>query len=554
MARASDALGGALLGAALKLVQGRRHRSLLRAAEAPEAAQAALLKRILAANAETAFGRRHAFARLADAAEFRRAVPIRGYEDHREDIELQERTGEKRLTLEPPVYYNRTSGTVAAPKNIPVTATGLNRLRAHQRLGAYVLAKARLVLAGKTFAVTGAAVEGRMPGGTPFGSASGLIYRSQPGWLRSRYVLPPELSEIPDYEARYREMAVYGLAEPDVTCVGTANSSTLVRLLSIVNRDADELLDAVATGRPAGADRSAAAANRLRPRPERAARLRAALEASGRLSYADIWPRLRGVVTWTGGSCGVSLRRLSPDLPADCAIVELGYVASELRGTLNLDARSNLCLPALQDAFFEFAEREAWERGGAEVLSLGELEAGREYYLFATTPDGLYRYDMNDIVRVCGKIGRTPALAFVQKGKGVTNLTGEKLCETQVLDAVTGALEQRGVRPDFFIALAERERSRYTLFVEAEAAGTEPAPELAAEIDARLRSANLEYDAKRASGRLEPLRLRRLGRGAGDAYRERRVADGQRDAQFKYLHLQYAHECGFDFDAFAAAG
>ena len=552
MARASDALGGALLGAALKLVQGRRHRSLLRAAEAPEAAQAALLKRILEANAETAFGRRHAFARLADAAEFRRAVPIRGYEDHREDIEKQERTGEKRLTLEAPVYYNRTSGTVAEPKNIPVTASGLDRLHAHQRLGAYVLAKARLVLSGKTFAVTGAAVEGHMPGGTPFGSASGLIYRSQPRWLRSRYVLPPELSEIPDYEDRYRAMAVFGLSEPEVTCVGTANSSTLVRLLSIVNRDADALLAAVAEGRGTVAGEGGAAAFRLRPRPRRAARLRAALDAAGRLTFADIWPNLRGVVTWMGGSCGVALRRLSPDLPEDCAIVELGYVASELRGTLNVDAQRNLCLPALQDAFFEFAEREAWESGGTEVLSLDELEEGREYYLFATTPDGLYRYDMNDIVRVCGTIGRTPALEFVQKGKGVTNLTGEKLCETQVLDAVTGALEQRGVRPDFFIALAERERSRYTLFVEA--AGTQPVPELAAEIDARLRAANIEYDAKRASGRLEPLRLRRLGRGAGDAYRERRVADGQRDAQFKYLHLQYAHECGFDFDAFAAAG
>ncbi|MCE2392276.1 MAG: GH3 auxin-responsive promoter family protein [Proteobacteria bacterium] len=552
MPRASDALGGALLGAALKLVQGRRHRSLLRAAEAPEAAQAALLKRILEANAETAFGRRHAFARLADAAEFRRAVPIRGYEDHREDIEKQERTGEKRLTLEPPVYYNRTSGTVAEPKNIPVTASGLDRLRAHQRLGAYVLAKARLVLSGKTFAVTGAAVEGHMPGGTPFGSASGLIYRSQPRWLRSRYVLPPELSEIPDYEDRYRAMAVFGLSEPEVTCVGTANSSTLVRLLSIVNRDADALLAAVAEGRGTDAGEGGAAAFRLRPRPRRAARLRAALDAAGRLTFADIWPNLRGVVTWMGGSCGVALRRLSPDLPEDCAIVELGYVASELRGTLNVDAQRNLCLPALQDAFFEFAEREAWESGGTEVLSLDELEEGREYYLFATTPDGLYRYDMNDIVRVCGHLGRTPALEFVQKGKGVTNLTGEKLCETQVLEAVTGALEQRGVRPDFFIALAERERSRYTLFLEA--AGTEPVPELAAEIDARLRAANIEYDAKRASGRLEPLRLRRLGRGAGEAYRERRVADGQRDAQFKYLHLQYAHECGFDFDAFAAAG
>jgi hypothetical protein len=161
---------------------------------------------------------------------------------------------------------------------------------------------------------------------------------------------------------------------------------------------------------------------------------------------------------------------------------------------------------------------------------------------------------MNDIVRVTGKVNDTPTFEFVQKGKGVTSITGEKLYEAQVLEAVMPVLDDHGIRPDFFVMLADQETAGYTLFVEAKRSDAENRPDPADELDRRLRSLNIEYDGKRSSGRLALLRIRWLANGTGDRYRESRVADGQRDAQFKYLHLQYAHECKFDFDAVAEPG
>ena len=60
-----------------------------------------------------------------------------------------------------------------------------------------------------------------------------------------------------------------------------------------------------------------------------------------------------------------------------------------------------------------------------------------------STQTGLYRYFMNDIVRVTGKFHETPTIQFVQKGKGVTNITGEKLYESQVIQAVLSAEDYR---------------------------------------------------------------------------------------------------------------
>lgn len=528
--------------AGLAVMHGRRLSRLIQAANAPAKAQAEVLKRILTTNARTAFGERHGFAALRDPADYRQAVPVQTYEDLRADIEAQELTGEPRLTAQAPVYYNRTSGTVAAPKNIPVTQSGLERIQAHQRLAAYAFSTGPPILAGRMFAVTGAAVEGHMPGGTPYGSASGLLYQNQSRLLSARYVLPAELASIEDYEKRYLAMATCGLAAADVTCAATPNSSTLIRVLDLVNARADELLRRVADG-----------GTTTKPNPDRARRLRGILDRSGSLTFADIWPRLAGLVTWTGGSCGVAARKLRPMLPADCAVIELGYVASEVHGSVNVDPIHNLCLPTLTDTFFEFAERDAWETDSAraDIVGLDELEPDHDYYVIVTTSNGLYRYDMNDIVRVSGRVNQTPALDFVQKGKGVTSITGEKLHETQVLDAVCATLEQTGVDNRFFIVLADQDTSRYTLYLEA-AGDIRSADHIGEQVDARLRAANIEYDGKRASDRLKPLDVRPLVPGSGDAYRESRVAQGQRDAQFKYLHLQYAHECSFDFESKAS--
>ncbi len=551
------AVNYAFLRVGLHLTQARRYQQIVEGAKSPQDVQLALLRRIMAENADTEFGRKHGFSQVADAAAYRQATPVQTYEDLRPLIERQELTGEPCLTVERPVYYHRTSGTVGAAKNIPVTASGLRRMKRDQQLAAYVWSRDSAILQGKGFAISGQAIEGHMDGGTPFGSASGLLYQGQSRLVRSRYVLSPEVADIEDYESRYLATVIYGLAEPNVTGIATANPSTFLRLLSVADKHADIVLKAIATGRVPDADSLPAAVGQgLKANPRRAAYLAHCLEAAGRFTYIDIWPPLKGVVTWTGGSCGTALGGLSGLLPADIPIIELGYLASEFRGTLNIDARNNVCLPTLFQTYFEFAERNAWEAGGSEFLGLHELEQGGEYYVFVTTPDGLYRYDMNDIVRVSGMVHQTPTLDFVQKGKGTTSITGEKLTESQALDAVPAILSNRNVYQRFFIVIADEDAAGYTLFVEAddrEAANRGDGSAIAVEVDSRLCELNVEYEAKRKSGRLSPLEVRWLRRGTGDHYRAICVESGQRDTQFKYLHLQYARECRLDFTTLSEA-
>lgn len=58
---------------------------------------------------------------------------------------------------------------------------------------------------------------------------------------------------------------------------------------------------------------------------------------------------------------------------------------------------------------------------------------------------------------------------------------------------------------------------------------------------------NIEFKAKRASGRLQPIHVLQLRPGTGDVYRQPCISKGQREAQFKLIRLQYAHDSTFDF-------
>ena len=126
----------------------------------------------------------------------------------------------------------------------------------------------------------------------------------------------------------------------------------------------------------------------------------------------------------------------------------------------------------------------------------------------------------------------------------MTNITGEKLYEHQVTEAVGQALNARGLSSEFFVMLADVENSRYTLCVEQ----VSSLGDLGILVEERLASMNIEFKAKRASRRLQPIRVLRLRCGTGDVYRRHCVSNGQREAQFKLIRLQYSHECTFDFE------
>lgn len=550
----TDLTRSLLLGPLLRGFWHFSWRPLLAETKDPGAAQVRVLRDLLARNRNTRFGERYAFRSIHSVRDFQTRVPWHNYEALRPYIEEQERTGAPVLLAEPPVMYARTSGTTGKHKLVPITGSGIAQYRRQQRLlTALQYRIAPHAFKGKALAIVSPAVEGYLESGRPYGSMSGYVYRTMPGLVRSSAVVPPSVLEIEDYDLRYAVILRLALAERNITYLGTANPSTFLRLAGALEKNCTALIESVRTGKLSdlnGIPETARAAirSRLSADPLRARELHE-LADSGELTYAHIWPRIALVTTWTAANCQLPLGELRAQLPPEARVLELGYVASEFRGTMTVDPETGGGLPLLTDHFFEFVECTDWEQGKENFLTLDELEHGKDYYIFVTT-GALYRYAMDDIMRVVGFENRTPLLRFQQKGKGCTSITGEKLYEAQVLEALEGIARKTGFRCPFIMLIADAAASAYELVAEPPA--TERPVTFVQELDRLLGEQNIEYAAKRESGRLGALRVRWLKPGTGEAYVRHCVAKGQREGQFKYLALQYRKEVSFPFEKYAA--
>jgi len=269
------------------------------------------------------------------------------------------------------------------------------------------------------------------------------------------------------------------------------------------------------------------------------------IKRSGTLTPREIWPNLRLLSCWKGGTMPLYLRKL-PDVYGDLPVRDLGYMASEGRGATPLVNSGAGGVLNVTSHFFEFLPEAERDDPSPTFLTADELESNQEYFIYFTTSAGLYRYDINDVVRVVDFYRQTPVVQFVRKGQGMTNITGEKLTESQVTGALVDSVESGDFDVHHFTAAVEwGEPPRYAFYAElGESMVRERIAELVGAIDRSLSARNIEYEAKRESQRLGAPVLRRVPAGTYQALRQKRVAEGAPEAQVKIPQLSTDMEFG----------
>ena len=539
-----------ILGIMLRLREAAQDARFEAAARDPERAQATVLRALLSRNAETCFGREHGFSRIAGPADYRSAVPMREYEAFRPYVRRIMAGEGSVLTRAPVAMFSTTSGSAGEPKLIPVTEdwkeeqaklTRLWMLRAmRDHPGCYDR---------KVLVASSPAVEGRTERGVPYGSMSGMAARRIPWVVRRNFAIPYAVCLIKDYDARYAATMRYGLAG-SVSLVGTPNPSTLVRLAETASRRAEEIIRGVRDGTLGIADPELAdhlsSAERARARdelhaslrrdPERAAELEAVVRAHGSLLPGACWPELRLVGCWLGGSAGVQAKALAA-LFGDVPRRDLGLIASEGRMTVPIEDETAAGCLLLHRCFYEFIDEDRIEDTSPPIRLAHELADGRRYYIVPTGGNGLYRYDLNDVVEVRGFHHRAPKVAFVRKGRDMVNITGEKLHVNQIQSALQEAGAACRVDVWQFRMIPDIASSRYDVLVEVREATPASDRRFIEAFDLALRGLNPEYAQKRASGRLGRPRLFVMRPGWSETLCRAEFAGGRRDLQFKWRAL-----------------
>jgi hypothetical protein len=513
----------------------------------PVQAQDRLLRQILETNAETEFGRRHGFGAITSFRDFQERVPIASYEDLEPYITAEMNGRPNQLTKDPPVLFTTTSGTTGNRKYIPMTREG-KRAKSHLTwlwlCGLY--RDHPRIVGGRILSVVSPEVEDHAPSGVPIGAESGHAYRTMPGPVKSMYTAPYGVFAIEDYEAKYYTLLRLAAGQ-DISCIATVNPSTIVLLADRLAQHTESIVRDVRDGSltsDVAVPPELRASLRLKPDPERASHLeRAAASGGGVLRPGLAWPMLAAVGCWKGGTVGAYLAKFDTLFPQRPPVRDLGYYATELRGSVPLSDQGDAGVTAVGTNVLEFHPADD-DRApdGRQLLTVDQLQVGQRYFVYVTNASGLYRYDMNDIVEVAGHHGQTPRIRFIQKGKGVVSFTGEKLYEVQVLAAVDQALAALRGRYHFIAAVAELVEGttpRLVFLIEFD----DPVAEhdgsaLVDRLDTALGDQNDEYQTKRKSLRYGAPIIRVVRSGEYDRYRRHMVETGQRaDGQFKILRL-----------------
>lgn len=466
----------------IRSVQKILYKDFLRKASNPQLTQQKLLGKILRDARDTPFGIKCGLKHVRSYSDYRDQVGINGYEDLREHLMAQR-----------PLMFSMTSGTTAEPKLIPIFKQTVRDFKFQQAIFSYAKESSISgVHAGKILGIVSPAVESYLDNGIAVGSMSGLVNESLPKSLRRRLVLSPQVLAIKNSEEKYKKISELALAEENISMIATANPSTLLRIKEHL----------------------------LMLKPELS-------NKSNLFSY--LWPNLKVVCTWMGGNCSLVVPKVKNLFDSSVSLVELGYLSTEFRGTITIDPGSSFGVPTIGHNFFEFQDLERPD----DIKLVHEIEEGRQYKVIITTKNGLFRYDINDILEVGPSFKGTPTLRFVQKGKGVTSITGEKLYEQQVILAMKRYQALTASNIQFFALAICKDYSGYELIVEC--CNKDFDISLFEQV---LSEINLEFKAKLESKRLKDTTLVVVPVDTFNNWKHQLTEEGkQREAQFKFQYL-----------------
>ncbi len=525
---------------------GFKAQAFERTAVRPGETQRKFLLSHLFRNRHTEFGKEYNFTSLKTVKDYQSRIPFGDYETHRPYIERLMRGHRNVLTVDTPILFGVTSGTTGTPKHIPVTEPSRRKKKELMDIWTYYILKDHPgIFDGKILAIVSPECEGVTTCRVPFGAESGHAYKNMPDIVKNIYALPYEVFEIKDYDAKYYTILRLSM-EQDIRVIAALNPSTIVLLCARIKRVWRRAVEDIARGTldeelTMRYDIRKKIESTLTPNPEQARRLEKRARARGGTPLpADLWPSLQVLACWKGGSAGTYLPQLRTHFGESMPIRDFGYLSSEARCSVPVSDRGCAGILATTSNFYEFVDAGECPSERSKFLLAEELEEGKRYYILLTTPGGLYRYHIDDIVKVTGFFRNTPMIEFCQKGSMVCSVTGEKLYEAQVSEAVTRAIQGFDIELFCFSACLEWAHTpRYCFLVEfCECTpDRETSQRLLKAIESELGRLNIEYGVKRRSQRLGTPALKILRNGSFERYRSMRVREGGNDGQFKIPRL-----------------
>jgi hypothetical protein len=536
---------------AIKLSCKRDHARFFRHVGAVADVQESILKRYLASNVDTVFGKKFDFRSIRTSSDFRKAVPITTYDSYLPYLEGK--VGDGGLTADKILLFEPTSGTTAGTRYIPYTKSLKSEFRRAVNTWLYDLySNYPGLLKGKSYWAISPVTRAATPAETdiPIGFDDDSEYLGSIGRIIQSVFAVPQHIRLEQSLSNFRYLTSYHLLRAgDLALISVWNPTFLQLILEFMLENLPGLIRDISDGIIRAPDGESRRVVPQKPDVSRAREIEGWYSRKGTHgNFSGLWPSLELVSCWDEAESRPYAERLAAGFPG-ITFQGKGLLATEGIVSVPL-VESRGPVPAYQSHYLEFLPDDHHE-----TIGIADLEQGVDYTVILTTGGGLYRYNLHDRIRVRGRYRNLPVLQFTGRDT-VSDVVGEKVEERHLSDILARSMGRIGMSTVFRLCAAERTTAGayYILYVQAKTTDDEIR---VAEDLAKLREdtekgllENYHYRYAREIGQLGPLELYTISSGGPQAYVDRCLAHGMREGDIKPVLL--SRKTGW-IDAFPGA-
>lgn len=415
----------------------------------PMEAQKKFLQTLLSDNRDTEFGKKYDFASIRSIEQYRERIPVSSYDDYAEAISRMTEKGETNiLTVYPVSHYSKSSGTMGNPKHIPFSDRSARLSDDYTKSYIYAILEKSGLLSTNPSLTLIESVLSTLPCGATCGSYTAKSNMNNKFFIENLFTPPFEVMVPKGYMNSRHLHAFFALKEKNLSSALCAFYSYFLEVLRYIEKNWEILADDIEMGTIDDSIQMPKELRthllcKLRPDPERAAEIRRIFNQPSTLPLVPrLWPQFKYLVGIGTAGFSTYTEKLKTYFGPDIHFVMYGVVASEavFSVPIRLDSGESVLLP--DSVFYEFLPE--GESDYSRLLTMDQLEVGRNYEIVMTNTSGLYRYKMRDVVHVVGMYNNTPTIEFLYRADQTVNLVGEKTTEYALRQVVKQTVAKCG--------------------------------------------------------------------------------------------------------------
>ncbi len=415
--------------------------------------QEKLLLALMRKNKTTVYGKKNGFKDIHSIEDYQKNVPLTYYEDYAEYVQRMIK-GEKGLITNS--AYRRfagSSGSTGKAKIIPLSIWSEWVCQCFGFSAPVGCAYKHFKRQGKLMPpqkglLTAEVGCSKLENGKTVSCLSSIPLLNLRPFVPVFATSPKELQFAADntkMDSHYLKLR-FSLPEKDVSYITTIFITTLESMFFYMEENWEMLCDDIEKGIinesiVCPPEMRAKLEKKLKPDPKRAEELRREF----RKGFDDepiiprIWPNVSWMYGMGTGAIAIyqkKLQRYMGNIPSHY----LGYVASEamMAVPLELDSFEYVMLP--HNGFYEFRPIDSDDYDN--LLTIKDLEVGKEYEIILTNTSGFYRYRIEDVIRVTGFYHESPKVTFCYRLNQIANISGEKMTQ-QSFDYIVNGMSER---------------------------------------------------------------------------------------------------------------